>query len=220
MRLAGKKSRAGFSLTELLIVLAIMLVVGGVALPSISRVVDNAKLKSAAEQLASFYQQARIRSTQDNTYYEVLSTPPGARPAQVCLDLDGDGVCAPTEPQVQLSGLVTLNNTGLPVTMDQTTLGFTPLSVEDSVMYNQQDRMVPGLAWNGRGVPCQRTSTTSGCVNLITSSSTSRSVAWVQYLQMQRSTVDISYAAVSVSPTGRVKTWVYTAAPGGGRNWN
>lgn len=214
--MAEKKSRAGFSLTELLIVLAIMLVVGGLALPSISRVVDNAKLKSAAEQLASFYQQARIRSTQDNTYYEVLSTPPGARPAQVCLDLDGDGLCAPTEPQVQLSGLVTLNNAGLPVTMDQTTLGFTPISLESSVMYNQQDHMVPGLAWNGRGLPCQRTSTTSGCVNLIPSGS----VAWVQYLQMQRSTVDISYAAVAVSPTGRVKIWVYTPAPGGGRSWN
>jgi prepilin-type N-terminal cleavage/methylation domain-containing protein len=214
--LAENKSRAGFSLTELLIVLAIILVVGGLALPSISRVVDNAKLKSAAEQLASFYQQARIRSTQDNTYYEVLSTPPGARPAQVCLDLDGDGLCAPTEPQVQLSGLVTLNNTGLPVTMDQTTLGFTPISLESSVMYNQQDHMVPGLAWNGRGLPCQRTSTTSGCVNLIPSGS----VAWVQYLQMQRSTVDISYAAVTVSPTGRVKIWAYTPAPGGGRSWN
>ncbi|HWG86895.1 MAG TPA: prepilin-type N-terminal cleavage/methylation domain-containing protein, partial [Candidatus Acidoferrales bacterium] len=63
------KSRAGFSLTELVVVLAIMLVVSGLSFPSLTRAIDEAKLNSAAEQLASFYAQGRIRATQDNNYY-------------------------------------------------------------------------------------------------------------------------------------------------------
>lgn len=215
MRSAANKAETGFSLTELLIVVAIILVVGGLALPSISRMLDVARLKSASQQVAGLYQQARIRATQDNTYYELVSTAPGVRPAQVCIDLDGDGACGPAEPQVQLPPQVSLNNAGLPVVLDQPTLGFTAFGVEGSVMYNQSNLMVPGLAWNERGLPCQRTTTNSPCVNLIPSGS----VAWVQYLQMQRSTVDVAYAAVTVSPTGRIKTWTYAGAAGGGRSW-
>jgi prepilin-type N-terminal cleavage/methylation domain-containing protein len=210
-----QSTSAGFSLNELLIVVAIILVVAGMSLPSISRVIDNARLKSASQQLASLYQQARIRSTQDNTYYELLSTAPGVRPAQVCIDLDGDGACGATEPQIQLPLQVTLSNVGLPVVLDQATLGFSPIGVEGSVMYNQRDLMVPGLAWNSRGLPCQRTTTTSPCANLTPGGA----VAWVQYLQMQRSTIDTSYAAVTVSPTGHVRTWSYAPASGGNRSW-
>lgn len=213
MRSTGKKTEAGFSLTELLVVVAIILIVGGVALPSFSRMLDTARLKSASQQVASLYQQARIRATQDNTYYEIVGTGPGIRPALVCIDLDSDGVCGPTEPQVQLPPGVSLNNTAVPVLLDQPTLGFNAFGVEGSVMYNQLDNLVPGLAWNERGLPCQRASTTSPCANLIASGS----VAWVQYLQMQQSAADIAYAAITVSPTGRVKTWTYGGA--GGRSW-
>jgi prepilin-type N-terminal cleavage/methylation domain-containing protein len=214
VRSTEKSIQAGFSLSELLIVVAIILVVGGVSLPSLARFLDNARLKSASQQVASLYQQARIRSTQDNTYYELVSTAPGVRPALVCIDLDGDGTCEATEPQVQLPLQVSLNNAGIPAALDQITLGFSPIGVETSVMYNQADLMVPGLAWNSRGLPCQRMSTTSPCANLTPSGS----VAWIQYLQMQRSTTDVSYAAVTVSPTGRVKTWTYSPSSGG-QSW-
>lgn len=192
---------------------AIVLIVCGVALPSFSRMLDTARLKSASQQVASLYQQARIRATQDNSYYEVVGTGPGIRPAILCIDLDSDGLCAPAEPQIQLPGGVSLNNTAVPVVLDQPTLGFAPIAVEGSVMYNQQDNMVPGLAWNERGLPCQRTTTSSPCANLISTGS----VAWIQYLQMQKSAAEVTYAAVTVSPTGRIKTWTYSGA--GGRSW-
>jgi prepilin-type N-terminal cleavage/methylation domain-containing protein len=209
----GPKKQTGFSLTELLIVVAIILIVGGVALPSFSRMLDTARLKSASQQVASLYHQARIRAAQDNTYYEIVGTGAGVRPALLCIDLDNDGLCGANEPQVQLPGGVSLNNTAIPVVLDQSTLGFSPVSIEGSVMYNQQDNLVPGLAWNERGLPCQRTTTASPCVNLIPSGS----VAWVQYLQMQQSAADVAYAAVTVSPTGRIKTWTYSGP--GGRSW-
>lgn len=200
------KSKAGFSLTELTVVLAIILMVGGVSIPTVVRSIEQARLKSAALQVADIYQQARMRSAQDNTYHEVLVTPPGASPTQVCIDLNGDGQCGATDPATVLPGQVRLISAGTPSALDSTELGFSPLTNDTSITYNQQNMQEHALAWNSLGLPCQRTSTTSAC----------SSTGWVQYLQLQRAAGDAMFAAVSVSPTGRVRIWNYN----GGGGWN
>ena len=202
------RSQAGFSLTELLVVVAIILVVSGVSVPTISRAVDNARLKYAAQQVADIYQQARIRAAQDNSYHEVLVTPATVIPAQLCLDLDDDGVCGPGEPATVLPAQVQLMNSGVPAALDAGTLGFAALNNDTSSSYNQQNKVVHGLAWNASGLPCQRTSPNSACI----------ATGWVQYLQLQRSVDNTSYVAVSVSPTGRIKVWTYSGG-NGGLNW-
>jgi len=191
------------------VVTAMILVLTGLSLPSLERILDNARLKSATGQLAAFYEQSRIRATQDDTYYEVLMSKPGVRPSQVCLDLNGDGVCGANEPQVEISLTASAVDGGaIPHPLDPATLGFSPLTTASSTMYNQQDRLVPGLAWNGRGLPCQRVSLTSPCAAVS---------GWVQYLKLTRSSDEI-YAAVAVGPTGRIKVWTY-GSTGGNRNW-
>lgn len=203
------KPEEGFSLTELVVVLAIMLVVSGLSFPSISRTIDEARLNSAAEKLASFYAQGRIRATQDNNYYILPLFSTVNQPSNICLDLDGDGICSATEPQAQLSAAVSLNNRGVPVEMDAARFGFgTFTKSETSAGYSTQGVLEPGLAWNSVGLPCQRASSTSPC---------SGPVAWVQYLQLRRSTGDILYAAVTVNSSGSVRIWHYRG--GGGRNW-
>lgn len=213
------KSQPGFSLTELLVVLAIILIVGGLSIPSLSRTIDNARLKSAAQQVAGIYQEARIRSAQDDTYYGLLVSQPGVTPAQICIDLDGDGACGPNEPQVQLPAPVTLISAGVPVNLDSATMGFSPLTADSSSTYTQQGIQVHALAWNSRGLPCQRTSSTSACLNWTTTSAGAGPVAWVQYLELRQTADDTAYAAVTVSPTGRIKTWMYAPAQNGGRAW-
>ncbi|HEY6272393.1 MAG TPA: hypothetical protein VIX19_10415 [Terriglobales bacterium] len=208
---SSSKSRAGVTLTELCVVTAMILVLTGLSLPSLHRILDNARVKAAAGQLASFYEQSRIRATQDDTYYELLLSPPGVTPSQVCLDLNGDGVCGANEPQVELSLAVSVADAGAvppALALAPSTLGFSPLTTASSTMYNQQNGLVPGLAWNGRGLPCQRTSPTSTCLAISGS-------GWVQYLQLTRSPTDEIYAAVAVGPTGRIKVWT----TGGSNNW-
>lgn len=201
--------QAGMTLTEVSVVAGMILVVAALSLPSISNMIDHARLNSAAEQLASSYQQARIRATQDNNYYEVLVTSPGTIPAQVCLDLNGDGACNAGEPQAQFPSTVTVvSGSKVPVQLDSSTLAFAPLDASKSTMYDQQDDLVPGLAWNSRGLPCQRTSATSACTAI---------GGWVEYLQLGHSPGSVLYAAVTVSPTGRIKTWIYS--PGGKNSW-
>jgi Tfp pilus assembly protein FimT len=201
--------QAGFTLGEMLVVVTMVLVVGGLSIPSLSRVIDNSRIKGATNQLAAAYQGARIRATQDNTSYEVLISPPGIKPAQVCIDLDGDGTCGAGEPVTTFPTRVTLSNIGVPVPLDSALLKYPVVNTENSSMHSQQDVLAPGLAWNARGLPCQRNSVSSPCLG----------TGWVQHLQLQRLSGEIIYAAVTVSPTGRVKTWIYIPSGNGNGQW-
>jgi Tfp pilus assembly protein FimT len=201
--------QAGFTLGEMLVVVTMVLVVGGLSIPSLSRAIDNSRIKGATNQLAAAYQGARIRATQDNTSYEVLISPPGIKPAQVCIDLDGDGTCGAGEPVTTFPTQVTLSNIGVPVPLDSALLKYPVVNTENSSMHSQQDVLAPGLAWNARGLPCQRNSVSSPCLG----------TGWVQHLQLQRLSGEIIYAAVTVSPTGRVKTWIYIPSGNGNGQW-
>jgi prepilin-type N-terminal cleavage/methylation domain-containing protein len=206
----GYASQAGFSLAELLIVVTIILIVAGLSIPSLSRAIDNSRLKDATQTLAAVYQDSRLRATQNDTSYEVLVSPPGITPAQVCIDLDGDGTCSSGDPVTTFPVQVKVSNVGVPVPLTAVQLNFPVVaSTETSAMYTQQNTFAPGVAWNSRGLPCQRSSSSSPCA----------ATAWVQHLQFQRANGDILYGAVSVSPTGRVKTWIYIPSGNGNGQW-
>lgn len=190
--------QAGFTLAELLVVVAIISIVVGLSIPNFIRSIDNAKLKSATQKLAAVYQDARLRATQNNAPYEVLLAPSATAPFQVCIDLNGDGVCGQGDSVIVLPGQVSLNNAGVPPGLNATELGFIPSNIDQTL----------GIGWNGFGIPCQRSSSAAPCATV---------AGWVQYLQFRRAGGDILYAAVAVSPTGRIKTWMYD--PSGNGNW-
>ena len=210
------KSRAGFSLTELTVVAAIILIVSSLSFPSLTRIIDNVRVKSAAQQAASLYQQARIRATQDDSYYNVLLANANA----LCLDLDGDGACDQNEPVATLGGGTILSNAGVPVPLDATVLGFTPLTADSSSTYTPQGTLVSALAWNSRGLPCQKLSSTSPCSNwLAAGPNAGGPVGWVQYVQLPRPSGNL-IAAVVVNPSGKIKIWSYSPSAPGGVNWH
>jgi prepilin-type N-terminal cleavage/methylation domain-containing protein len=196
----GLASEPGFTLAEMLIVVTIVLVVGGMSIPSLSRTIDNYRIKGATRELAAAYQDARIRAAQNNTSYEVLVSQPGIRPAQVCIDLNGDGACSTGEPVTAFSTQISLSNAGVPLPLG-TQLKFPVADTESA--------LAAGLVWNVRGLPCQRDSATSPCT----------AKGWVQHLQLQRSTGEILYSAVTVSTTGSVKTWIYIPSGSGNGQW-
>ena len=200
------KSRAslavesGFTLAEMIIVLAIILVVGGMAIPNLTRAIDASRIKGSAQAVAAAYQDARIRATQKDTSYQVLISPPGISPAQICIDLDGDGTCSGGDPVTTFPAQVRVSNFGVPVPLDPTQLHFPAITTEQ-----------PGasLSWNAVGLPCQRTSPITPCT----------AVGWIQHLQLLRANGDVMYAAVTVSPTGRVKTWTFIPSGNGNGKW-
>jgi prepilin-type N-terminal cleavage/methylation domain-containing protein len=201
--------QAGFTLAEMTVVVAIVLVVGSLSIPALSRTIDISRLKGATQTLAATYQDARIRATQNDTSYEVLVSAPGIQPAQVCMDLDGNGACGAGEPVTIFPAKVVVSNVGVPVPLDVTQLNYPVVNTENSTMHTQQDKAAPGLAWNARGLPCQRDSAASPC----------SAAGWVQHLQLQRGNGDVLYGAVTVSPTGRVKTWIFIPSGNGNGQW-
>ena len=201
--------QAGFTLAEMTVVAAIVLVVGSLSIPALSRTIDISRLKGATQALASAYQDARIRATQNDTSYELLVSASGIQPAQVCIDLDGDGTCGSADPVTRFPARVLLSNAGIPVPLDVTQLNYPIVNTENSTMHTQQDKFTPGLAWNARGLPCQRDSAVSPC----------SATGWVQHVQLQRSNGDVLYGAVTVSPTGRVKTWIFIPSGNGNGQW-
>lgn len=195
-------------------VAAIILIVSSLSFPSLTRVINNVRVKSAAQQAAALYQQARIRATQDDVYYNVLL----ANGNSLCLDLDGDGACGQNDPAATLGGGTFLSNAGVPVPLDATVLGFTPLTADSSSTYTPQGTLVSALAWNSRGLPCQKISSASPCSNWLASGPNGGGpVGWVQYVQLPVPGGNL-IAAVVVNPSGRIKIWNY-APDGSGVNW-
>jgi len=192
--------QSGFTLAEMIVVVAIILIVGGLAIPNLTRAIDASRIKGSAQALAAAYQDARIRATQKDTSYQVLISPPGISPAQICIDLDGDGTCSAGDPVTTFPAQVRVSNLGVPAPLDSTQLHFPAITTEQ-----------PGasLTWNAVGLPCQRTSPITPC----------NAVGWIQHLQLLRANGDVMYAAVTVSPTGRVKTWTFIPSGNGNGKW-
>jgi prepilin-type N-terminal cleavage/methylation domain-containing protein len=194
--------QSGFSLAEMIVVVAIILVVGGMAVPNLTRAVDASRIKGSTQALAAAYQDARIRATQKDTSYQVLISPPGISPAQICIDMDGDGACSTGDPVTTFPGQVRVSNLGVPVPLGPAQLNYRAVDTEHSTASGG------GLTWNALGLPCQQ-GAAGTCI----------ATGWVQYLQLQRANGDVMYAAVTVSPTGRVKTWTFIPSANGNGNW-
>jgi len=195
---APLNSQSGFTLAELIIVVTIILAVGALSIPNLTRAIDTSRIKGAAQSLAAVYQDARIRATQKDTSYQVLISP-GTSPAQICIDLDGDGTCSAGDPITAFAGQIKVSNLGVPVPLGPAQLNYQTTNTEH----------FHGLTWNAMGLPCQRTSPTSPCT----------AIGWVQHLQLLRANGGVMYAAVTVSPTGRVKVWTFIPSGNGNGSW-
>lgn len=105
LKTTGKSHAGGFSLLELTIVLAMLLVVSAVALPNMMDAIYNLRLRAAANSVAGLLQQARFSAVRGNTSYGVLSaTLNGARIFYV--DLNKSSSYSISDPAVQLGGNV------------------------------------------------------------------------------------------------------------------
>ena len=195
----------GFTLIELMVVLVVVLIVVAMSLPNIVTALRNIKVRTAAQELADFYQQARMRAVQDDTYYTIL---PLSSPSRVFLDTAGNGTYAVGQPMVEFEGSVNVSNTNVPPSLQSALktalLGasstVTLFTTESSTMVGPDGSTHAGLAWNSRGIPCQRASSTSICATGFG--------AWVQYIQYTAGGQTL-YSAVTVNQAGRAKVWVY-----------
>jgi prepilin-type N-terminal cleavage/methylation domain-containing protein len=183
----GAVSRsAGFTLPEILVAVAIMMIMAAVSMPSILAAIAHAKLRGASSSLAGLIQSSRMQAVKRNRTVTVHFVTTSGVPFAVVKDVgDTSTDLKLTDLQVQLGGSViqVAVPTGDALSLTDTTLSFTPLNLPDLVSVNP------------RGLPCKYASgvcTTAGFIYYLTD--TGRSDAWT---------------AVSISPGGRVKQWFW-----------
>jgi Tfp pilus assembly protein FimT len=182
---------AGFSLVEMLVVLAIVMCISAYAVPNFMVAIANFRLRSGMSSLSSLLQNCRMLAIKQNKNYSVHFTVMGNGPvAYVKLSSDSSSINN-SDPTAQLGAPVTMNQnpsgTGAPTLMDNSFLGFDPLTSDAS--------------FNPRGIPCT-----------YSSGSCTAPKGFVFYFRGARPLGTDGWSAVTISPAGHVKTWMWDGA--------
>lgn len=202
-----KKRHSGFSLIELLIVVALIMVVAAMATPNIMNAIYNIRLRGAAGSVAGLLQTCRQAALHDNRYYTIkTATVTGAQGAYVDLNYNnGFDNAAPTvEPLIQFPANVNVVSAGAPNTanlINQCCATFTP----------QGGGILP--SFNARGLPCVGLANPPPANSLCNiRDAGGNSVGFVFFLNQTRPFGAVGWAAVSVTPAGRVRVWTYSGS--------
>src|SRR5690242_1779681 len=106
---SSRGRQSGFSVVELIVAVAIVLIVAAFATPTILSMIHTAKLQGTATDFTNLVQQARIRSVQDDRSYSLLVSPAaGATPSTAFVDLKQNGAIAAGDPEMLLPTEVAL----------------------------------------------------------------------------------------------------------------
>lgn len=98
-----RKSIAAFTLIELLIVIAIIMVLVAVAIPNINGMLPNIRLKSAARDLVSNLQKLRMEAVKNNLPSTIVFDS-SISPGRYYFDSNGNDVFDPGEYAIGFSG--------------------------------------------------------------------------------------------------------------------
>ncbi|HUQ50099.1 MAG TPA: GspH/FimT family pseudopilin [Terriglobales bacterium] len=179
--------QAGFSLPELMMVVLIIIVVSSIAVPALLNAIADVKLRSAASTLQGHIQQLRMRAIKDNKAMKAkLTTQSGS--ILMYVDVDGGDDYDTDEPTVSFPPTVAVPSSGGPTltTAEVANISTFVVGTSSNAIY-----------FNARGLPCD-TSVNAACQTL---------KGYVYYLSQPRTTGGTAYAAVSVTPGGRIKVW-------------
>ena len=223
----------GFSVVELIIVIAILLVLAGMTAPKLLGMIETQRLQTATRAYASFIQQCRYRAEEDGQWYEILLDTSNPSTTIAYLDINGNNVRDSTEPSVEIPYPITVpsaQSSSIPAGFGNANLiGAEPLPMISTapVTWNCQHALncanpvqTAGLAFNERGLPCQvsaanaTAAATAACTNSVVA--ISAPVAWITYFAYPTSSGGHLYAAVTVTPAGRIKVWNYQGTSSGG----
>jgi prepilin-type N-terminal cleavage/methylation domain-containing protein len=184
---------SGFSLIELLVVMAVMLVVAAFAVPSLTNTMDAYRVRSAMNDISGLTQRCRVQSLRKNTSERMYVKTTGGMVQLFCQDIaTGTGVVQSTDPQISLLKQFSIPGTptGGPTQLTGTTMwgSANAAFAVDSDPY-----------FSSRGLPCAAVGVGTAC------STITGYVYYVKYTTRNSA----RWAALSISPAGRVQNWFW-----------
>lgn len=199
MRREKSEDQSGFSMIELMVVLVVILIIGGYAVPNVLNFIHMARLRGSASDYASLLQVARIRSVQDNKFYSsyILA---GGSPQEAYVDLKSNGGTAvdPGDPLIALSTEVVPTAAGS--APDTTNLKGKFLPAGSGLTVKDGSTTATPVIFSPRGLPCTTQSATGGTV---CDSAAGATTFWVFFKDNRTS----AWEAVTISPAGRIQKW-------------
>lgn len=188
MKVSRGNRMRGFSLLELLLVLAVVMVVTAMALPNMLTSMEQYRLRSKASDLSAMLQRARSVAVK-------RSQPAGLSLTGSTFSIIGSTTEDAARLQLALPGNISVPTAGMPGSLTATSMGFASV-----VTITAAGSSTPAY-FNARGLPCPYDNATKTCT------STNSGQAYVYYLRDSAFPGRNGWAAVSVSPSGRTKVW-------------
>jgi prepilin-type N-terminal cleavage/methylation domain-containing protein len=193
---AARNCNRGFSLIELLIVVAIGMIAAAMALPLVSNAVNQIHLSSSATDYANLLQRARMRAVQDDTYYQIQTQTLSGDPIAY-VDINKNGSYDTGEPMMVFASGVTYKAQSAGPALSNLKSQFLPSgSVAQGSL---QSTMIP--IFGPRGLPCKVSG--SACPYLDAGGKPFSYLLFVQNTQNNR------WEAVTLNPAARIREWAY-----------
>jgi Tfp pilus assembly protein FimT len=192
----------GFSLVELMIVIAIIICVSVVSLPTMLHVVADVRTRSTMASLSGIVQECRSYAIKTNKIMTVHFTTQGGQSVAYIQD-----AAAPTASLANAEkGKVAYLGTG--VTKVTTPTGPSPLTATQMWQSSTLTPNTNEISFNSRGLPCYyNTSNTPATCDL--------NLGFVYYFTYQPPYGANGWTALSVSPAGRIKNWMWSGSKWG-----
>lgn len=200
---ADRAATRGFSLLEMIIVIAILMIVGAITAEFVQRAAETMRLEETAINYSNLLQQARLRAVRDDKFYTVL-TAATASGNIAFIDIAGTGIYAVGDPVMPFSSGVTPEPFGSGPALANLEAQFLPNSPGSVQTVNTTAQ---GPSFGPRGLPCTPTGGANGtCPYLSVGGTLTSYITFMENVQSQK------WEAVTVTPAGRIRQWQYDGA--------
>jgi prepilin-type N-terminal cleavage/methylation domain-containing protein len=195
---------AGFSLIELMVVMAIILVISAFAIPTLSTTMDGIRLRGTTGSATNLAQRCRMQAAKRNVYQRMHFATVGNRVVLFVTDgTDAAAAPLPTDNKLwaQLWFPSEFSIPGAP-----TGAGAPPLLTSTQMWGTATNPNVNiDPYFNARGLPCLPNAVTGVC---------GPTIGFVYYYRY-RSGGRTRWAANSISPAGRIESWIWNGTSWG-----